>query len=194
MSFTAPKTWSFGEILTSTDMNIYVRDNTEALFAGAGSNLVAVKTVVKTDVQATSLGAGNSTAVSGLTIAHAVANSAHKVFLVAQVAGSHSNVERGTGLALTAGGTALNLGNAVGSRVRVSSSFGGSPSLGRAMGSGVLVAVYSPGTTDSVTYGVNAYNVDNSTASILINRSAQDGDGERHARGASVLTLFEVKV
>ena len=32
MSWTNPKTWSFGEVLTSADMNTYVRDNTEALF------------------------------------------------------------------------------------------------------------------------------------------------------------------
>jgi len=32
VAFTTPKTWSFGEILTSTDMNVYVRDNTDELF------------------------------------------------------------------------------------------------------------------------------------------------------------------
>jgi hypothetical protein len=32
VAFTSPKTWSFGEILTSTDMNVYVRDNSQALF------------------------------------------------------------------------------------------------------------------------------------------------------------------
>jgi hypothetical protein len=31
VSFTTPKTWSFGEVLTSTDMNTYVRDNVAAL-------------------------------------------------------------------------------------------------------------------------------------------------------------------
>jgi len=31
VAWTNPKTWSFGEILTSTDMNTYVRDNTEDL-------------------------------------------------------------------------------------------------------------------------------------------------------------------
>jgi len=31
VSWTNPKTWSFGEVLTSTDMNTYVRDNTSDL-------------------------------------------------------------------------------------------------------------------------------------------------------------------
>jgi hypothetical protein len=31
VSFTTPKTWAFGEVLTATDMNTYVRDNTAAL-------------------------------------------------------------------------------------------------------------------------------------------------------------------
>ena len=31
MAWTNPKTWSFGEVLTSTDMNTYVRDNTADL-------------------------------------------------------------------------------------------------------------------------------------------------------------------
>jgi hypothetical protein len=32
VSFTNPKTWSFGEVLTSADMNTYVRDNSQFLF------------------------------------------------------------------------------------------------------------------------------------------------------------------
>jgi hypothetical protein len=37
MSWTTPKTWATGEVLTSSDMNTYVRDNTAALreFGGA---------------------------------------------------------------------------------------------------------------------------------------------------------------
>jgi hypothetical protein len=31
VAWTNPKTWSFGEVLTSTDMNTYVRDNTSDL-------------------------------------------------------------------------------------------------------------------------------------------------------------------
>lgn len=34
MSFIAPKTWAVGEILSAVDMNIYVRDNTNALNEG----------------------------------------------------------------------------------------------------------------------------------------------------------------
>jgi len=32
VAYTNPKTWSFGEVLTSTDMNTFVRDNTTFLF------------------------------------------------------------------------------------------------------------------------------------------------------------------
>jgi hypothetical protein len=32
VAWTNPKTWSFGEVLTSTDMNTYVRDNSQFLF------------------------------------------------------------------------------------------------------------------------------------------------------------------
>jgi hypothetical protein len=32
VSWTSPKTWAFGEVLTSADMNTYVRDNTQFLF------------------------------------------------------------------------------------------------------------------------------------------------------------------
>jgi hypothetical protein len=37
VAWTNPKTWSFGEILTSTDMNTYVRDNTEELRSNAAN-------------------------------------------------------------------------------------------------------------------------------------------------------------
>ena len=48
MAWTSPKTWSFGEVLTSTDMNTYVRDNTQALFDGDGSVIKQVKQVITT--------------------------------------------------------------------------------------------------------------------------------------------------
>jgi hypothetical protein len=34
MAWTSPKTWSFGEVLSSSDMNTYVRDNTDVCCAG----------------------------------------------------------------------------------------------------------------------------------------------------------------
>ena len=47
MAFTTPKTWSFGEILTSTDMNTYVRDNT--LFLSNRQGFTASAVITATD-------------------------------------------------------------------------------------------------------------------------------------------------
>jgi hypothetical protein len=49
VSFTTPKTWSFGEVLTATDMNTYVRDNTQFLFDRGIEFEVAASNTVNLD-------------------------------------------------------------------------------------------------------------------------------------------------
>lgn len=154
------------------------------------SGIVDTKVVVKTDTQASSLAAGSAIAISGLSIDHAVANSSNEVILIAQINGG-----RGLGIlagALTAGGTMLNLGDAAGSRTRISannrSDDVSTPSTI------MLLAKYAPGSTSSITYGANIINLDSTTSTNWVNRSQDDVDTIIRPRAASVLILLEVAV
>jgi hypothetical protein len=165
----------------------------DAADVDAAGGLVAVKQVVKTDVQSSSLAGSARTAISGLTIDHAVADAANKVVLMAQVSGSSSqsaNVQ--IAAAITAGGTELNLGDAASTRTLVA---GNQIAVsGERMNNLVLLAVHTPGITSSITYGVNIINVDSATRTTFVNRSEIDGTEAFYSRGSTVLLLMEVKV
>jgi hypothetical protein len=78
VSWTNPKTWSFGEVLTSADMNTYVRDNTQALFdtptfITGDSNTVAMdfttdKVITRTATGTVTFSGSNYTAGRSVTV------------------------------------------------------------------------------------------------------------------------------
>jgi hypothetical protein len=176
-----PKTFSPGEILTAPDVNEFLVNN-----------VLDVISVTKRDAQVNSLAGGATAAISNLTISHSLTDSSNRVVLMAQISGTTSGSARSAGVYLTAGGTPLNIGDVSGDNRRVSAnlaqSFGG-----RTVDTTVLVFVFSPETTDAVTYGVSLLNVDDTTQTIFVNRSVADADG-RSARAACSLTLVEVSV
>lgn len=47
-SWTSPKTWAVGDLLTASDMNTYVRDNTAFLGSAASASLTASGTIFAT--------------------------------------------------------------------------------------------------------------------------------------------------
>ena len=156
----------------------------------AAGGIVAVKTVTKTDTQTASLTSGASTGITGLTIAHAVADAANRVVLIASVALNHSTSFR-PGAAITAGGTQLDLGDAASSRTRVQFSGYGQSTYMVTLSS---QAVHTPGSTSSITYGVDLINIATGTETLYVNRSVDDSDNAARPRGSSSLILFEVKV
>jgi hypothetical protein len=78
VSWTNPKTWSFGEVLTSADMNTYVRDNSQFLFdqpefITGDSNTVALdfttdKVVTRTATGAVTFTGANYTAGRSVSV------------------------------------------------------------------------------------------------------------------------------
>jgi hypothetical protein len=172
-------------------------DEAQALAIAAGldaaGGLVAVKSVVKTDTQSTSMTGGSNTAITGLTISHAVADEANKVMLFAQISGDQGGAaDLVFSAALTAGTTLLNLGAAAGSRTRIAAQNYSDDT--NSMSSVVLLAVHTPGSTASVDYGARMIHMSNTTLNMFINRSNSDTDSGNRARGSSVLLLAEVKV
>ena len=171
-------------------------DVAEAVADGldAAGGLVAVKSAIFTGVQASTIDAGSAVDITDLVLSHAVSDAANKVVLIAivgQVAAS--NIVRGVGGQITAGGTPVLLGDADGSRVRVQSMFGEATGTGgRIAGNLIYGAVHTPGTTASVEYKAQAISVGSGT--IFINRSNSDSNSTSFARSASTLILMEVKV
>ena len=165
-----------------------------ALGLDAAGGLVAVKFVVKTNIQATSVAANAQTLVTGLEISHAVSDPSNRVILWANVLQSWAaNDNNDTTLSIYADGVELSRGDAAGSRQRRAK-------FGRAAGSALgaipqnHVEEFEPMTTDSVDYEVRAGHFATSTQTIYINRSNADTDNATGVRGVSTLMLMEVKV
>jgi hypothetical protein len=163
----------------------------DSAVASAGG-LVAVKHALFTGTQATSLAAGASAAVTSLSITHSTAAATNKVVLFYTL-GTISNSENSerVGVRLLADSTDVIQGDAEGSRPRIFT--GGGPS-GDSRSSDTGIAVHSPGTTDPVTYTVHILNAQTLTLTLYVNRTNGNNNDVRGSRGASTLTLMEVKV
>jgi hypothetical protein len=180
-------------------------DLADAVAAGldAAGGLVAVKHVIKSDVQSSaSIATGAGVAISGLSIAHAVADEDNIVYLLAML---HMRADTGAngqvGAVLLAGATALGLGDAEGSRTQLTAFDGlfnnasGPPNGFAGMQANVTaLARHAPGTTSSVTYSVNAVNMRDGSSTVFVNRSSGNNNAAWDARPSSQLILMEVKV
>ena len=163
----------------------------------AGS-IIAVKDAFFSGTQAASVSAGANIAVTDLSITHEVADPANKLIISAFLGAASINLNVGQlgicGLAIHDGTSLIGIGDAAGSRSRISS--GNSPDSGDRIEIGISPAitfVHTPG-AGSKTYTVRAVNVRNSTASLYINRTEGDSDTTSLPRTASSLVIQEVAV
>jgi hypothetical protein len=165
----------------------------------AAGGLVAVKHVLKTDTFSASITAGSATDITGLSITHAVADDANRlIFLVSLGNISDSGNFLQTGFRVFDGTNPIAIGNADGSRTRVTA--GGQNLSDNVTGAGTAVQnlsmsiVHAPGVTSSLTYTVQAVNVSGSTRTCVVNRSSTNADTAANALGVSSFVLMEVKV
>jgi hypothetical protein len=164
--------------------------------AAGGGGLVEVKHVLKQDTfVSSSISAGDNVAVTGLSITHAVANSANRLLITAYfgAAASGDNVAQ-VGLAVHDGSGLIAIGNADGSRTRVGAG-------GRATGSGdgntvsklSMTFVHTPG-AGSKTYTVRAVNIRAVGQVLYVNRPAGDSNTAEFPRATSGLVIQEIEV
>jgi hypothetical protein len=186
MAWTSPKTWSFGEVLSSSDMNTYVRDNTDVLRAiGLGTNVVQT---IKTDTFNTT--SDSFVTVTGLTATITPSSDTSKIFIVAQIThGLTQNAGYGH-FKVIGGNTSAYVGAAAGNRVQAV--FGGDfdADARSATATGLVVYLDSPATASAVTYEVQVRRAGD--GSVLINRAFNDTDTSSFVRGASSITVIEV--
>jgi len=164
--------------------------------AVSGGGLVAVKSVLKTDTFSASVTAGSNAAVTDLSITHEVADASNKLIISAFFGVAASSNNRGNvGIGVAVDGTLIGVGDAAGSRTRVSA--GGEIAINNT--SAYLASmpsisyVYTPGAGSKV-YTVRAINIQTATYTMYVNRNTADDDGGYVSRGASALVIQEVSV
>jgi hypothetical protein len=169
--------------------------NADGTVSGPGvGNLVAVKHALFTGVQTNSTAAGADFAVTNLSITHEVADSSNTLIIsVFLGAAANSNGRSNVGLAVNDGTSLIVVGDADGSRTRVTSG-GYGQTTGATFGTNNLAAtfVHTPG-AGSKTYTVRAINIDATTRTIFINRAELDTNDASYHRSASALVIQEVR-
>jgi len=165
--------------------------------ASGFGGLVAVKHALKTDTETfSSVAAGANVAVTGLSVTHAMASASNRLLITAFFGAAASSQQNGAvGIAVADGGTLIGIGDADGTRTRVSAGgavAGATATTVTTMPS--ITFVYEPGDTTSRTYTVRAINIRQDARTLYINRNEADAANENSPRGASALVVQEVAV
>jgi len=153
-----------------------------------GSILQVVSTT-KTDAFSAVLASGADTAITGLSVSITPTSTSSKVYVIASV--SNAVAVTAADLILKRDSTEIGLGNAVGSRGRVTAG-GNSPASSRELNSSAINFLDSPSTTSSITYSINIFNGRNSSDTVYVNRSSADADASNFTRSSSTITVMEV--
>ena len=177
---------------TTGKVYIYYDDGTSAQWVSAiggslSGNVIQVVSTTKTDTFSTS--SLSAVDITGLTASITPNSTSNKILVLATVTVGSLDGTVGAFVFLSRGGTLINIGDASGSRSRVTSE-----GLGTNTADVESLSVNyldSPATTSSVTYAIQAAsNVSGQT--IYINRSRSDTDNSGYARATSTITLMEV--
>lgn len=167
---------------------------TAGLSAGASGGIIQIVQAVKTDKATVNVAQGVSSdmatsGVGNLSPQMAVSNSSNKVLIMANIS---VGVDM-TGtifMTLTVGGSPVTFrGDADSNRQRCSSAT--RPGSSGAMNTVAAVFLYSPGNTNTLTYGIAFGHANDQTQAIRINHQGGT-DVNYNATGASSITLMEV--
>jgi hypothetical protein len=175
-------------VLDGTDLSI----PSSALPAGT---ILQVVQGSKVDTQTlTSISAGGTAALTGLSASITPSSASSKVLVAYSISIGVANGGNGANIILRRDSAAIAVGNASGSRTRVTSGGGiqSGTSDPRHMGQGVMQFLDLPATTSSVTYDFLLQNARNNSETHHINRSGLDDDIAPSPRGISTITLMEV--
>ena len=170
-----PASFTAGQVLTAAQMN-----DLRGAF-----RILQLVTTNKTDTFTTT--STSFTDVTGLSVSITPQATSSKILVVAFLNLGAQGGTNSTYARLMRGTTAIAIGDAAGSRTRVS--LGVEPAAAT-MASGTIVYLDSPATTSSTTYKIQVSTNGAGTASV--NRSHDDADAAGRPRGMSSITVFEV--
>jgi len=160
--------------------------------AAGGGKVLQVVSTTKTDTFSASVGAsGTTVAVTGLSASITPSSTANKIIVLFTINGGASGPNPVFVRLFKDGSLSSFVGDAAGSRQRISNQIVLPPDSGRNPAtSGVFLD--SPATTSSVTYDVRVSHRSGSTRTVYINRSETDANSNATNRSASSITLMEV--
>ena len=172
---TLPATFVAGAVLTAAQQNA---------LRGAFRVLQVVSTA-KTDTFTTA--STSFTDVTGLSVSITPSSATSKILVLAQVNGLDDFGVSNGWIQLVRDSTNIDMGDAAGSRSRVSGQF--SAPFAGAMVLQSLSYLDSPAATTATTYKIQART---GSGTVYINRSKTDTDSASFPRGASTITVMEI--
>ena len=151
-------------------------------------NVIQVVSAVKTDTFTTS--SSSFVDVTGLSVSITPTSATSKIFVLFQVNGGSNPAVQGIFMRLVRDSTAICIGDAAGSRPRVTASPTPASEFGIDCAAGSFLD--SPATTSSITYKVQIL-ASGGAASACVNRSSADRDNPAFdPRAASTITVMEI--
>jgi hypothetical protein len=158
----------------------------------AGSVLQVVS-FTKTNIFSASIAAAGVSAITGLSATITPSATGSKILCILDVNATNAagTFAESFGIILKRGATAIGIGDAEGSRVRVTSmGFAGTNT--HASDNVALTFLDSPATTSATTYSVDIVNGTSVTRTLSVNQVANTSDFDRNFRASSTITLMEI--
>lgn len=171
---TLPAAFTVGQVLTSTQMN-----NLRGAF-----RVLQVVSTTKTDKFTTS--STSYVDVTSLTVSITPSSSSSKVLVLFSGNGSGATGAAAVHLRMMRGATAINVGDAAGSRTQATT---GGVSDSAEFFSMASVFLDSPATTSATAYSIQ---VRTNGTGIAINGAVSDADISQRARTTSTITVMEI--
>jgi hypothetical protein len=174
-------TYTSGEVLTAASLNANFS------FAASSGGVVQVKSTAKTDTFTTT--SATFVDVTSLSVSITPTSASNKILILATVNGNGNSGVSALQGQLVRDSTAIAIGDAAGSRTRVS--FGNVEQGVSNMVESSIMFLDSPATTSATTYKIQVRsNVSGQT--VVINRTFNDADSAQITRGISTITVMEV--
>jgi hypothetical protein len=171
--------------LNDTDTLTYYDGSDWVNRIGASAGVLQVVQAVKTDTSTRSTTTFDD--IAGLSVSITPSSTSSKILVIAQVVAAASS-SSSVFLKLVRGATDIYVGDAAGSRARVS--IAEFASADNRIGSQTISFLDSPNTTSSTTYKIQF--ASSAAAAIYVNRTVIDTDASNFTRSASSITAMEV--
>jgi len=163
----------------------------DGLPSGSSGGIIQIKSTTKTDTMSQD-SSSSFIDITGLSVSITPTRSDSKIFIMANINFGFASTSTDLAVRLVRDSTAIGIGDADGSRERVSYGFEtyGHNYGNKRMNSVPIHFLDSPSTTSSTTYKVQYKNESGST--IHINKTGSDTDSSDFPRAISTITVMEV--
>ena len=191
---TGEKTLAEGQMAYLEDTNATQYYDGSSWAAVAGGKILQVVSTTKTDTFSSSVAAGGTVDVTGLTATITPTAATSTILVTANVNGAADDANLGIiSFFVQRDTTPILIGDAASNRTRVGTAQWNGPTANALnIAASSLFGEDSPASTSSITYKVTIHNALGSTQTLLVNRNADDSDNNYTPRPVSSITVMEV--